>query len=96
MPFQVVWEAGRRDKGGRGIDMSWVTIVGGYNSVGAKLFLNMQAKISGAISIAFSELLSPQNKGEFDPLVLLQQQDHGKKRYVHTHVHTHTRIQVYI
>lgn len=81
------------DKGGRHIDM-WVMVVGGYNSVGTKLVFNTQAKISGAISIAFSEFLSPQNKGEFDPVVLLQQQDHGKKRYGHmrTHAHTHTHV----
>lgn len=76
--------------------MSWVMVVGGYNSVGTELFFNMQAKISGAISITFSELLSPQNKGEFDPLVLLQQQDHSKKRYMHMHAHTHACVCKYI
>lgn len=34
---------------------------------GHKPVFNAQAKISGAISIAFSEL-PPPNKGEFDPL----------------------------
>jgi len=86
MPFHVVW-GGQREKGGRGADTSWV---------GAKLVFNTQAKISGAISIAFSELLSSQNKGEFDPLVLLQQQDRGKKSFVRTHTHVYTRIYVSI
>lgn len=67
--------------------MSGVTVVGGYNSVGTKLFSNMEAKISGAISIVFSEVLSPRNKGEFDPLFLLHQQD--------VHMHTQVFIQVY-
>lgn len=75
------------DKGGRGIDMLWVMVVGGYNSVGTKLVFNTQAKISGAISIAFSEFMSPQNKGE-----VLQQQDHGKKRYGHMRTHAHTHV----
>lgn len=48
-------------------------MIEGYHSVGIKVFFNMQAKVSGTISIAFSELLSPQNKGESDPLALLQQ-----------------------
>lgn len=46
------------------------------------------------MSIVLSELLSPQNKGELDTLVLLQQQDHDKKRYVR--VHTHICIQIYV
>lgn len=66
--------------------------------MGTELFFNMQTKISGAMSTVFSKLLSPEKKGEFDTLVLLQQQDHGKKRYVymHTHTHIHTSIQIYI
>lgn len=62
--------------------------------MGTKLFFNMLTKISGVMSTVFSKLLSPQNEGVFDTLVLLQQQDHGKKRYVHMHTHTH--IQTYI
>lgn len=88
MPFQVVWGGGVAKRRVRGVNMSWVTVVGGYNSVGTKLFFNMEAKISGAISIVFSEVLSPRNKGEFDPLLILQQQD--------VHMHTQVFIQVYV
>lgn len=48
------------------------------------------------MSIVLSKLFSPQNKGEFDTLVLMQQQDPGKERYVHMHAHTHKYICVNI
>lgn len=56
--------------------------------MGTNLFCNMQEKKSGAMSIVLSKLLSPQNKGEFDNLVLMQQQDPSKESYVHVHKHT--------
>lgn len=86
-------------QGRKGTDMSWVAVIGEYSSVGTKLVFNMQAKISGAISITFSELLSLQHKGKFDPVVLLQERVHSRKGYVHMHrppPPTKTRIYIYI
>lgn len=72
----------------------------GYNTAGINLVFNVQAKISGAISIADSELLSLQDNGEFPALqgtVVTWSGVHSyhgggaiTKRGVHTHIHKHT------
>lgn len=67
--------------------------------MGTKLFFYMPTKNAGAMSTVFSKLLSSQNEGEFDTLVLLRQQDHGKKAVcmcIHTHTHIQTHIWIFL